>query len=228
MSGSILKILACLAMLLDHTAACCTGEFPWIEDVLFSIGSKGITLQYLMRAIGRMAFPIFAFLIQEGFVHTRNREKYAVNLLVFALLSELPFNLAFGGTFLYPKQNVFFTLLLGYAGIYAYEKYREAKQGKYLFALPVLLVVSIFLRADYGCFGYGFILLLYILRANKVLMSVIGICVLPSKWIGGAAFLPICLYNGKRGFATGKVAKYAFYLFYPLHLFVIYLLGIFQ
>lgn len=227
MSGSILKILACLAMLLDHTAACCSGEFPWIDDVLFTIAGKGITLQYLMRAVGRMAFPIFAFLISEGFVHTRNREKYALNLLAFALLSEIPFNLAFGGTLLHPKQNVFFTLLLGYAGIYFYEKYREANQGKYLLSILALLAVSIFLRADYGCFGYGFILLLYILRNNKVLMSVIGICVLPSKWIGGAAFVPICMYNGKRGFATGKVAKYAFYLFYPLHLFVIYLLGIF-
>lgn len=227
MSGSILKILACLAMLLDHTAACCSGEFPWIDDVLFTIAGKGITLQYLMRAVGRTAFPIFAFLISEGFVHTGNREKYALNLLAFALLSEIPFNLAFGGTLLYPKQNVFFTLLLGYAGIYFYEKYREANQGKYLLSILALLAVSIFLRADYGCFGYGFILLLYILRNNKVLMSVIGICVLPSKWIGGAAFVPICMYNGKRGFATGKVAKYAFYLFYPLHLFVIYLLGIF-
>ena len=227
MSGSILKILACLAMFLDHTAACCSGEFPWIDDVLFTIAGKGITLQYLMRAVGRMAFPIFAFLISEGFVHTRNREKYALNLLAFALLSEIPFNLAFGGTLLHPKQNVFFTLLLGYAGIYFYEKYREANQGKYLLSILALLAVSIFLRADYGCFGYGFILLLYILRNSKVLMSVIGICVLPSKWIGGAAFVPICMYNGKRGFATGKVAKYAFYLFYPLHLFVIYLLGIF-
>ena len=226
MSGSTLKILACLAMLLDHTAACCPGEFLWTDDVLFSIGSKGITLQYLKRAIGRTAFPIFAFLISEGFVHTRNREKYALNLLAFALLSEIPFNLAFGGTLLHPKQNVFFTLLLGYAGIYSYEKYREAKRTKYLLALSALLAVSIFLRADYGCFGYGFILLLYILRTNKVLMSIIGICVLPSRWIGGAAFLPICLYNGKRGFATGKVAKYAFYLFYPLHLFIIYLLRI--
>ena len=226
MSGSILKILACLAMLLDHTACCCPGEFPWMEDVLFNMGGKGITLQYLMRAIGRTAFPIFAFLISEGFVHTRNREKYALNLLVFALISEIPFNLAFGGELLYPKQNVFFTLLLGYAGIYLYDRYNVTKEGKFLLQLIVLFVGSIFLRADYGCFGYGFILLLYILRTNKVLMSIIGVCVLPSKWIGGAAFLPICIYNGKRGFATGKAAKYAFYLFYPLHLFIIYLLRI--
>ncbi len=223
----MLKLLACLAMLVDHTAACCPGEFPWIGDVLFNIGGKGITLQYLMRAIGRMAFPIFAFLISEGFVHTGNRKKYAINLLVFALISEIPFNLAFGGAFFHPKQNVFFTLLLGYAGIFLYEKYRAAKQVNYLFALSGLLVVSIFLKADYGCFGYGFILLLYILRTNRVLMSIIGVCVLPSRWIAGAAFVPICMYNGKRGFATGKLAKYAFYLFYPLHLFVIYLLRIF-
>ena len=88
-------------------------------------------------------------------------------------------------------------------------------------------MISIVLRADYGCFGFGFIMLIHLLKNRKVLMSIIGTCVLPSRWIGGTAFIPILLYNGKRGFAKGKFAKYAFYAFYPVHLLLLYLLRVF-
>jgi len=126
MSGSVLKILACVIMLLDHTAAYIPEEIPGIYDILFCIGSKEITLRYLMRAIGRTGFPIFAFLITEGFVHTRNRRRYAVNLFIFALISEIPFNLVGGGEFFYRRQNVFFTLLLGYLGVWCSERFKES------------------------------------------------------------------------------------------------------
>ena len=224
MSGSLLKILACLAMLLDHIAAFIPEEVPGIGEVLFCVGSKAVTLKYLMRAVGRMAFPIFAFLITEGFVHTRSRRNYGLNLLLFAIISEIPFNLASGGALLYHRQNVFFTLLLGYISLCCIERYKSGGEWRELFYVFVLFVVSIFLKADYGCFGYGFIILLYMLRSNKIIMSVVGACVLPSRWIAGLAFVPICFYNGKRGFATGLFSKYLFYIFYPLHLLVIYIL----
>ena len=226
MSGSILKIIACFAMLLDHTAAFVPEEIPGINEVLFCVGSKEVTLRYIMRAVGRMAFPIFAFLITEGFEHTRDRQKYGLNLLLFALISEIPFNLARSGEFLFYRQNVFFTLMLGYLALCCIERYRGCRDKKELICLGALFLVSIFLRADYGCFGFGFIILLYLLKANKVLMSVVGACVLPSRWIGGLAFIPICMYNGKRGFATGRLAKYLFYIFYPAHLLILYLLKI--
>ncbi len=225
MSGSVLKILACVIMLLDHTAAYIPEEIPGINDILFCIGSKEITLRYLMRVIGRTGFPIFAFLITEGFVHTRNRRRYAVNLFIFALISEIPFNLVGGGEFFYRRQNVFFTLLLGYLGVWCSERFKESGERKNLLLIVALFLFSILLRADYGCFGYGFIILLYLLRSNRVLMCVVGTCVLPSRWIGGMGFIPIYMYNGTRGFAKGPVAKYAFYLFYPLHLLLLYLIG---
>lgn len=222
MSGSVLKLLACLSMLLDHIAAYAPNCIPGIGDVLFSIGSKEITIYYLMRSAGRLAFPIFAFLIAEGFIHTRNRTKYAINLLAFAIISEIPFNLAYSGNFFSPKQNVFFTLLFGYLGICCVERFNTTKNFRELLILSGLFVLSIIFRADYGCFGYGFTILMYILRKNRVLMAIIGSCVLPSRWIGGTAFIPICLYNGKRGFATGIIAKYGFYLFYPVHHLILY------
>lgn len=211
-------------MLLDHIAAFLPGDFPGMRETLFMLGDKEITLRLLFNCIGRTAFPLFAFLITEGYIHTHDRKKYGINLLLFALISEIPWNLVHGGDILYGRQNVFFTLFLGYTGICVLEHYREDIK-KCSTILAALLLISIILRADYGCFGFGFIILLHLLKERKVLMSIIGTCVLPSRWIGGTAFIPILLYNGKRGFAKGKIAKYAFYAFYPGHLLLLYILG---
>lgn len=223
LSGSALKLLAVVSMLIDHLAAFYWYNVPALQAVWFTIGHRAFTPLILMRIFGRIAFPLFAFLIVEGFVHTRSRKRYGLNLAIFALISEIPWNLIHTGTMLYPGQNVFFTLLLGFLGLCAIEKY-SGNKPYLLGSLLGLLVVSIFLRADYGCSGYGFILLLYVLRENKILQAIIGSCVLGSRWIAGLAFIPINMYNGRRGFVQGPIAKYAFYLFYPLHLLVIWLL----
>jgi hypothetical protein len=222
MSGSVLKLIACLAMLIDHMAAFLPGDFMDMKETLFMIGDKAISLRMIMHYIGRTAFPLFAFLITEGFIHTHDRKKYAINLLIFALISEIPWNLAHTGHLFYGRQNVFFTLLLGYLGLCAIDYYKDDYK-KTIIALACLLGISIVLRADYTCFGFGFIILLHILRDRR-LMAIIGCCVLPSRWIGGLAFIPILMYNGQRGFAKRKWTKYAFYIFYPLHLLVLYLI----
>lgn len=228
MSGSILKLIACAAMLIDHIAAFLPDSAMDMSSVIFSLDGKEITLRLLMRAIGRIAFPIFAFLITEGYAHTRNRKRYALNLLMFALISEIPFNLAGSGEISYIyKQNVFFTLLFGYLGIYSLDEYRKTKENTHLLHIVALFILSFFMSADYGCFGFGFIMLLHLLRSNKAIMVIVGTCVLPSRLMAGTAFIPICMYNGKRGFATGKIAKYAFYLFYPIHLFILYLIHLY-
>ncbi len=222
LSGSALKLLAIVSMLVDHLAAFLWYDEPWCADAWFSIGHREMSAYALMRMFGRIAFPLFAFLIVEGFQHTRNRKRYGIQLLIFALISELPWNLVHGGQLFYRGQNVLFTLLLGYLGLCALERFRDDKK-KLLASLLGLLVVSIVLRADYGCSGYGFILLLYVLRNQQLVRAIIGCCVLGSRWVAGTAFIPIALYNGKRGFVRGPVGKYFFYLFYPLHLLIIYL-----
>lgn len=223
-SGSWLKVLAMVAMLIDHLAFHYWVMFPQMHEPLFSIGHRGITPYILMRCVGRLAFPIFAFLLVEGFCHTRSRKRYGLSLFVFALISELPWNLVHSGTWHYASQNVLFTLLLGFLGLCAIEYYQNDWRRQ-TFSLVGLLVVSVFLRADFGCSGYGFILMLYVLRRRRLWQAVIGSCMLGSRWIAGLAFIPINMYNGRRGFIQGPAAKYVFYVFYPLHLFIIYLLA---
>lgn len=211
-------------MLIDHMATFLPGDFMDMKETLFMIGNKAISLRMLMHYIGRTAFPLFAFLITEGFTHTHDRKKYGINLFIFALISEIPWNLAHTGHLFYARQNVFFTLLLGYLGLCALEYYKDDYRKK-IITLACLLGVSLVLRADYTCFGFGFIILLYLL--DRRMMAILGCCMLPSRWIGGLAFVPILMYNGERGFAKAKWIKYAFYIFYPLHLLVLYLVRTF-
>lgn len=222
-----MKLIAVVCMLIDHLAAFYLFKLPVMHTELFMLRHHAVTPLLMMRLVGRLAFPIFAFLIVEGFLHTRSRVRYGRNLLIFALLSELPWNLIHSGTWHYPSQNVFFTLLLGYLGLCALEYFKDDSR-RLLASLLGLLVASVLMRADYGCSGYGFILLLYVLRENRILQAIIGSCVLGSRWIAGLAFIPINMYNGERGFVKGPVAKYLFYLFYPLHLLVIYLLRVYM
>lgn len=221
-SGSWLKLIACVSMLIDHIALHVFRGMDWAFYVFFQIGHHEITPYFIMRSvIGRWAFPIFAFLIVEGFLHTHDKKKYGMNLLVFALISEIPFNLVNTNSFFYYKQNVFFTLFLGYLGLCVVERYKDDFKNLAKYLVPLFLT-SIVLRADYGCAGFGFILMLYLLRNNKLLMSIVGTGALPSTIFSGMAFIPIWFYNGERGFVKGKAWKYAFYAFYPVHLLILY------
>ncbi len=224
LSGSWLKLLAVASMLVDHLAAFVWKGDPLVMTHLFKIGHRWITPYYMMRCFGRLAFPLFAFLIVEGFVHTRSRKRYGLNLGVFALISEIPFNLINSGSWHFIRQNVFFTLLFGFLGLCAIEYFKEDKK-KMAISLLGLMAVTVIFRADYGFVGYGFILMLYILRENLLFKSIVGCCMLSKQWIAGAAFIPISMYNGKRGFIQGAFAKYCFYAFYPVHLLVIYLIN---
>ena len=108
LSGSMLKVIACIAMLIDHTGAIVLSQYQPALTNLFYINGRGISAYRIVRDIGRCAFPIFCFLIVEGFLHTHNRRKYGRNLLLFALISEIPWNYMFVNTCHYAdKQNVF-------------------------------------------------------------------------------------------------------------------------
>ena len=221
-SGSLLKLIACASMLVDHTASHVFRGMDWAYYVFFQIGHLEITPYFIMRdVIGRWAFPLFAFLIVEGFLHTHDRKRYGMNLFVFALISEIPCNLVHANKLFWSGQNVFFTLLLGYLGLCVIERYKEDLMKLAMYMIPLFLL-SIVLRCDYGCAGFGFILLIYLLRENKLLMSIVGTGALPNTFFAGMAFIPIWFYNGERGFVKGVVWKYAFYAFYPVHLLILY------
>ncbi len=218
LDGSMLKLIAMVTMLIDHIGAI-LGRY--VNTPLLTVLGHTVDLYPILRIIGRVSFPIYAFLLVEGFLHTKNVRKYAGDLLIFALLSELPWNLAHSGGPFYSVQNVMFTLLLGLLGIWVIRDLQQDRKKQALYLLG-LLAASILLRADYGCAGFGFILLLYLLREKPLYRAVIGTCCLSGNWIAGLAFLPIGMYNGRRGFIRGKGLKYAFYAFYPLHLFILY------
>jgi hypothetical protein len=220
LSGSWLKVIAMVSMTIDHVAAYLLRYDPDFTATLFTVGSKQVSWYFLMRCIGRLAFPLFAFLLVEGFLHTSNRMKYGRNLLLFALFSEIPWVLLHNGVHL-SGHNVMFTLLAGFLGLCAIERYRTqpARLAGILLGMMALLIV---LSPDYGGTGFAFIILLYTLRRHLLLQVVIGSFMLPMRWIAGLAFIPIALYNGQRGFIHGRYAKYLFYAFYPLHLLLIF------
>lgn len=204
-----LKMIAIVAMLIDHIGA-----------VLFP--------QYIeLRIIGRLAFPIFAYTLVEGFIYTHDVYKYMIRLGVLALLSEIPFDLAFFNTTLeLSHQNVFFTLLLGVFLLHLLIK----TPGKFRKAIWIIafLLLSEYLHTDYSSMGLLMILVYYYFRENKVLklMLIAAINVFLMGYIQVYAILamiPIAFHNGKQGLKC----KWFFYGFYPIHLLIIYFSNLF-
>ena len=220
LSGSILKLIAMATMFMDHFAAYLGAKLPFFRSELLTLGSRSYTGYRVFRDIGRIAFPIFVFLLLEGFHHTHSRLLYVRNLLIFALITEPVWNYGHTGTLFYQKQNVYFTLLLGFLGCWALEYFWDKRMIQ-LLCLLALFAASYLLKADYGWRGFIFILLMYMLRNDPVHQLIGGSCWLYYEWKACFAFIPINLYNGKRGFIKGKYFKYFFYLFYPLHILIL-------
>lgn len=231
-SGSTLKLLAVITMLIDHIAAA----------VLFRMwrvgrGSQELIEMYrLMRDIGRFAFPVYCFMLVEGLEHTRNRWKYAIRMGVFALVSEIPFDLAFSSKVLeFGYQNVYFTLTIGLVTLIVIERIESGdiwrtdpmKAALLKTVLTVLaaaggMVLAALLRTDYGWMGVACILILYFLRRSRVWQLCAGYAafvLLLGEFAALPAFVLLSLYRGKRGFS----GKPFFYGFYPVHLILIYL-----
>lgn len=219
LSGSMLKLLAVISMTVDHTAAILVSELDVLRTP-FSIGGRAFTLYYIMRMIGRLAFPIFCFLITEGFVHTRDKKRYGLRLLIFAVISEIPFNLLHGGSLVdLTGQNVFFTLFLGLLMIYAFEV--VSGEFKKFLVISAIGVITTLLKADYGLYGVLLVFVIYLFRNAPAVQALLAYPLLSSGLAAWAAFVPINMYNGQRGFIKTPLLKYAFYAFYPLHILLL-------
>lgn len=201
-----LKLIAVITMIIDHI-----GLFFFPEHILF-------------RIIGRLSFPIFAFLIVEGFYHTRDIRKYMIRLAGLGVISEIPFDLLTTGKFFDLRhQNVFFTLLIGLILLYGYEK-QYSTFSKVSFAFLILIAGDLF-RVDYGAWGVLMIFCFFLFRermwAKIVSVAVINVVVFGYiQAFAVLALLPICLYNGEKG----RGYKYFFYLVYPVHLWIIWII----
>lgn len=250
LSGNALKRIAMVIMFIDHIGGSLLyrlmrgGSFE-VQDI--QLWNRIFTY---IRVIGRSALPVFCFLLVEGFKQTHSVRRYAGRLAVFAIISEVPFDLAFytpdplsvSGflTNCMKHQNIFLTLLIGLLTIWAMDtawKHTEAflikrKWNTNLQNLVHLLIIVIFAasgglagyfgKVDYGWRGILVIVVLYVFYYERGLASLAGYAVLFSKDANSLpGFLLVQLYNGKRG----KGNKYLFYLFYPVHLLMIYLLG---
>lgn len=157
LSGSAIKLIAMITMLIDHLAFYLLYDFEFMNTPFITALGKEITLYYIFRTIGRMAFPLYCFLLSEGFAHTKNHKKYILNLFIFALLSEIPWNLAHTGTLFYDRQNVFFTLLLGYLALYFIEKLKGhlVLQVLYTAVLFVFSLLNSFRLRQYGIYRHN-------------------------------------------------------------------------
>ena len=198
--GSHLKLIAVITMLIAHAAVIFSGCTNAWHQPLFQ---TSYSFWFLLRQVGRLAFPIFCFLLTEGYAHTKNCTKYGLNLLIFALLSEIPFNLMKGGTLLNLRhQNVYFTLLFGFLLICLWES--KLKNWQKVLVFVAAMVVLPYFRADYGRDGALLILLLYVFREQRLLRGLLSLPLLSGGLAAWCAFVPIGLYNGERGFISGK------------------------
>lgn len=232
MTGSSLKMIAIITMFIDHTAAVILERMLYWQG--FSVETINLYIVYMvMRLIGRLGFPIFCFLLIEGFCHTRNVKKYALRLFLFALLSEIPFDLGFiGSPFYWQYQNVFFTLFIGLLVLigfrFAEEKIKWGRAVLIAFDVMILLTgmwAANWLMTDYSGMGVLTIAAMYLFRRNRVLEAGIGCTVLTmmslSEVTAFFVLLPIHKYNGKRGWNL----KWFFYVFYPVHILLLYLIA---
>ena len=219
-----IKYLAVLSMILDH-----------MSSVLFAPDAIGYII---LKLIGRIAAPVMCFALVQGFIHTSDRKKYFLRLIVFAFISQIPYSYYMSGSIWFPTGNMLFTLVCSFLLIEVFEHY------KHLGILSIPLVIAILYVStftDWFIFGPLFTISFYVNKENKDLQAFCHACItflslgystyvciqhsLPwytQVWqIGAILIIPIIyLYNGQLG-NKSSFNKWFFYLFYPLHLLLI-------
>lgn len=229
LSGAALKWTAMVTMLIDH-----------IGVILINSGAASAShalygLCQSMRYIGRLSFPIFAFLLVEGFLKTRDTGRYLARILAFALISEIPFDMMTAAAFRYEQKcNVMFTLFLGLLSVYAWRELSEKAEGKTPFryvagiaCVGMTAWMAHSFATDYNVYGVLAIFSIYLFRtywplrdtapaAILILQSSLEIWAIP-------AFILLHYYDGTRG----RQPRWLFYIFYPAHMLALGLITIY-
>ena len=229
-----LKLIAMACMLLDHMWATVIDGNLW------------------MTCVGRIAFPIFAFQVAEGYAHTKNFKRYLLRMFLFALVAEIPYNLMAGGWWVHPfGQNVMFTFCLSLLLIRlidkAWTKHRLLGVAVALFAAAVGYILGILTFVDYYGYGILMVLVFWMFRTVRFgwLIQLAAMIYINCIMIGGLhldlslfghvlsfpvqgfavlSLIPIFLYNGQRG-KQSKLFQYSIYAFYPVHMLVLSLIA---
>lgn len=222
-SSGLLKIIAIITMLIDHVGAAVLWRY-----LNFTGDWSLYPLYYAMRQIGRIAFPIYCFTLIEGLERTHHRGKYLGRMFAFALISEIPFDLAFKSQVIeFTYQNVFFTLTIALAAMIGLEWVREKMQsltGQCVLNLLIIvasMALAYIMQTDYDCLGVCCILIMYFLRKNRraeLIAGYVAFLLLLGEWSAFPAFIALAFYRGRKGFS----AKFFFYGFYPVHLLILY------
>ena len=244
MSAFLLRIIACVAMLLDHIG------------YAFGIAP--------LRIVGRIAFPIFVYLIYNGYRHTKSPMRYALRLGIFALISQVPFALFCHHSSYFQNGNVFITLMLALLCVWAADELKKRTATKWLCLFPALAVICGYyfglLKSDYGAKGILMAMIFLLLDGKnlwkRVLTCVFMLCAVyyapilacGLNLIRGNGFifsltnwekqqfwslmaLPfIFAYNGEKGGAiqnkvVAKILQMGFYIFYPAHMLLLWLIA---
>ena len=209
LSGSALKVIAMISMVIDHIA--------------LYLMEHGTVLYETMRCIGRIAFPVFTFLIAEGFIHTRSRYRYFFTLLGFAVISEIPWYLLNGAD---RTHNVMFTLALGVATLMVLENLLQRNMVLGFFWTLGMAGFASGFGVDYEWRGILIIVFFYLFNGfehslpySRGMQFFCTFTLMMHYGVIGAvmACMILYLYNRKRGFVQGSIAKYGFYAFYPVH-----------
>ena len=236
-TSNALKLIACVTMLIDHTAAV-------LVEPLVPANPSLYTFYKALRIIGRIAMPIYCYRLALGAVYTRNKKKYLLRMLLFALLSEIPFDMAFNDHVLeFTSQSVMVTLSIGLCCCLASEFFKE-KIRSALWVLPSLAafaaggVLATLAQCDYEFIGIVFVAGFYFFREKPVLQIIVlaaaagpltmlhyHMNTMPLEVWALLAMIPILLYNGRKG-SDSRALQYGFYAFYPVHLTALAAIGL--
>jgi protein traX len=224
-SGAQLKYIAFLSMLADHVNKALIYPFLSGEGILQRISDA-------FDILGRIAFPLFAFFLVEGFFKTGNRKKYLASLLIFGIISEIPFDMALSGVFFEPNSNnIMFTLALMLITIWIIDILKEKMQNmsKYIWypvsfvIVGIMCIISMVTGLDYEYHAIMIGYLFYIFYNKRVFAIFLGYLAIFKEVWSLLGFSLILTYNGKRG----KQNKLFNYCFYPGHLLILGILRIY-
>lgn len=252
LTGNTIKLIAVSAMFIDHFCkivlqwllANYWGPMMFAGDISVEYFRKIDTLiRFDLQGVGTIAFPLFCFLLGEGFLHTQNRKRYIVMMLVFAIISEIPFDIGLfanyatqEGTFpfYWSYQNVYFTLFLSLISLACVEYFSTKSELRndriraivlQIISVAVIALIAEVSCCDYGLMGIAFVLAFYVCRKNRVyqvLMFLLAYMLSTGNQPTIFALLTcviLLFYNGKRGKLK---LKYSVYIFYPVHIIVLY------
>lgn len=221
--------------------------FAMIFMLIDHIGNSLLPFNFILRYIGRISFPIFCFLLVNGFFKSNDKLRYFKRLCIFAILSEIPFDLLFSNMMLdFSSQNVLWTFCISFIMMYCL----EVSKKRYFVFFPIIVFIFSFIafiiKSDYSFYGVLMVFVFYFTynfsRKTRFIFQLLcmtiingilfkgfcvkyGILMIYSQPFAILSLLFIWLYNGELG-RKNKYIKYFNYLFYPIHLIILWLLNL--